>query len=59
MLSERRWTLEDEQKLLELRAEGRTWREIAFQLRRTEAAVMGRFMKLKTQLKARNKEDSS
>jgi DNA-binding NarL/FixJ family response regulator len=58
MLPERRWTPEDEQRLLKLRAEGLPWDKIASQLLRSEAAVKVRASKLKRQLKAQNKEDS-
>jgi DNA-binding NarL/FixJ family response regulator len=58
MLSERRWTPEDEQRLLKLRAEGVPWSKIASQLMRSEAAVKVRASKLKSRLKARNKENS-
>jgi DNA-binding NarL/FixJ family response regulator len=42
----RAWTLQDEQLLIELRAEGLTWRAIAARLERSEASVAGRHKKL-------------
>jgi hypothetical protein len=38
----RRWTIEHEQQLLELRATGLTWRAIAKKVGRSEASVVTR-----------------
>jgi hypothetical protein len=43
----RPWSSEDEKLLLEMRAAGVTWREMATKLNRTVAACEGRLAKLK------------
>jgi DNA-binding NarL/FixJ family response regulator len=48
--AQRPWTPEDEEKLLELRASGLTWRTIAQRLLRSEASVLGRAAKLKSEV---------
>ena len=46
----RPWSRQDERKLLQLRAAQMPWRYIAFQLKRSEASVVGRYRnKLKDQ----------
>ena len=46
----RRWTQEDEQRLLELRATGLTWRAIAKQVGRSEASVVTRVVIMKARI---------
>lgn len=41
------WNAEEEQRLLQLRATGLHWREIAQKMGRTQAACEGRLTKLK------------
>jgi hypothetical protein len=51
-MKSRPWTAEDERKLLELRANGATWREVAWRLGRTEGATVGRAMVIKSRAQA-------
>jgi hypothetical protein len=46
----RRWTSEDEHRLLELRATGLTWRAIAKQVGRSEASVVTRVVIMKARM---------
>ena len=46
----RRWTQEDERRLLELRATGLTWRAIAKQVGRSEASVVTRVVIMKARI---------
>lgn len=41
----RPWTPEDEQRILDLRAKGLTWRVVAYKLGRTESSVVGHYLK--------------
>jgi DNA-binding NarL/FixJ family response regulator len=50
MPSQRPWTPADEERLVELRARGLTWRTIAQRLLRSEASVIGRAAKLKLEV---------
>ena len=43
----RRWTVDDDRRLLEMRAAGKTLKKIAKDLKRTEAAVADRAVLLK------------
>ncbi len=46
----RRWTIEHEQQLLELRATGLTWRAIAKKVGRSEASVVTRVAIMKARV---------
>jgi hypothetical protein len=46
----RRWTIEHEQQLLELRATGLTWRAIAKKVGRSEASVVTRVAIMKARI---------
>lgn len=45
MANRRPWTSEDEERILTLRASGMTWRVVAYKLGRSEASVLGRYLK--------------
>jgi hypothetical protein len=58
-MSQRPWTLEDEEKLVELRATGLTWRAIGQRLLRSEASVLGRAAKLKAEIEKKRRARSA
>jgi hypothetical protein len=49
-MPQRRWTSEEEQRLLDCRARGLSWLQVARSLHRSEASVMGHYL---TKLKKR------
>ncbi len=53
----RRWTQEDERRLLELRATGLTWRAIAKQIGRSEASVVTRVVVMKARTNRETQRD--
>jgi DNA-binding NarL/FixJ family response regulator len=55
----RRWTHEHEQRLLELRATGLTWRAIAKQVGRSEASVVTRVVIMKARIDRATEGDAN